>query len=120
MLGLKTVEIRRYQVSWDAYGQPVIGAAVSTQQIQASVQPLTWRQRQALEEGSRLSARFVMYVRGNPDIRPGGRDENQPADFAVWKGEEYEIEADQDWTEHTRGLPHRSYILLEVAHGEQP
>ncbi len=121
MLGVKTITVNRYALAWDAAGQPVIGAPASTFTVRGSVQPLGDRVLVKLDEGTRLLARFAMYVKkGQPELHTAGKDSATLADFAVWHDREYAIYGDQDWTDHTPGIPHRSYVLVEIGQDEQP
>ncbi len=89
-----------------------VDAVDTTTTIKASAQPITGRERELLEEGVRMRARFVIYTRTRlnlPDIAAQKR-----GDVVVIEGRDYEIIAELDYDYHKRGVRHHQYAAAEV------
>lgn len=89
-------------------GQLVQGAATATT-INASMQPITSRDRQLLPEGVRETAHCWMYT--TDDVRgdsPATTNSITQADIITYGGEIFQVYQDRNW--QTDGLYHRSAL----------
>ncbi len=74
--------------------------------LQATVLPIGFNELQRLPEASRTSASFSMIVEGDQALRV-----KAPADRVQTSQGECVVIGEVDFTQHTTGLPHRTYIL---------
>jgi hypothetical protein len=90
--------------------------------VVGTILPAGPREVQRLEEAARVSAKYTLYVEGTaPPIKVADQNAvpKTPGDRIAWKGRNYVVSAELDFTEHDTGLPHKSYILSEIAGDEQ-
>jgi hypothetical protein len=80
--------------------------------VRGTVLPVPGQVLAMMPEGARTSARFVLYVEGNPAIvTTDNASPEKPADRITRGGFEYTVTSNLDLSVHTTGLPHRSFIL---------
>jgi len=97
------------QASNDANRGKFVPGAASTTTINASMQPLTSRDRQLLPDGVRETARCWMYT--TADVRgdsPATTNSITQADTITYGGEIFQVYQDRNW--QTDGLYHRSAL----------
>ena len=115
LLGAETLTVTPYTVSIvDHVPTPAAGTPYT---VTGSVLPIGERALQMLPEGARSSARFELYVEGTDPI-PNTAEAGKAADRVSWGGRSYVVTGVQDYTQHTTGLPHRRYVMLEVGSDE--
>jgi hypothetical protein len=109
-LGANTYAVESHGGSY-VDGEWVDGAPVASTAY-GSIQPISGRDRELLEEGTRARGRFVFHTETTLNIVSS----TTPArgDTVSFEGRDYEVVADLNWTAHTSGLPHHTYILAEV------
>ena len=126
VLGEVTMPVTRFEAgAWGTDGEWADGAAVPDLTVTASVQPITPELIEDLPEGSRTSARFVMYAPAGQlqlitaDIgekrRPDRLAYTSPRDGTT---RNYTLQSIGDWSAHTSGLPHQEYVMLQVGDDE--
>ena len=94
-------------------------AGPSAFNIIARVQPITPELVEDLPEGSRTSARFVMYAEaGQPLLITVDIGEARRPDRLVYAGRTYTVQSIGDWSAHVNGLPHQELVMLQVGDDE--
>lgn len=85
-----------------------------------TVLPIPGAVLQRLEEGARRNARYILYVEGDPQIQTTQTaSPEHPADRVTREdGKTYVVASNVDFSVHASGLPHRQFILNEVAGDE--
>ncbi len=88
--------------------------------VKGTVLPVPGATLQRLEEGARKTAKFVLYVKGDPGIRTTDvATPSTPADRVTRAdGSEYVVSSNTDFSIHKKGLPHRQFLLHQVAGDE--
>ena len=86
--------------------------------VTGTIVPLSAMDLERLPEGARTSARFALYVEGDPAVKTTRPGAGTPADRVAWNGKGYVVSGETDLTMHSTGLPHRSYVLSEVGDDE--
>lgn len=115
LLGQQSLTVTPYTVSIvDHVPTPAAGTPYT---VQGTVLPIGERTLSMLPEGSRTKARFELYVEGTDPITKTA-EAGKAADRVAWKGRSYVVTGVQDYTQHTTGLPHRRYVMLEVGSDE--
>lgn len=89
-------------------------------QVRGTVLPVPGATLQRLEEGARRTAKYILYVEGNPGIRTTEvATPSKPADRVTrGDGSEYVVSSNTDFSVHQKGLPHRQFLLHQVAGDE--
>jgi hypothetical protein len=115
LLGQETLTVTPYTVA-EASGVLVPSAGTPFTVI-GTVLPISDRTLQMLDEGTRASARFELYVEGT-DPAPDMSATGSAADRTTWNGRTYKLIGVRDYTQHTTGIPHKRYVLAEVGSDE--
>jgi len=114
MIGLTNITITPYSGAWQdgAYvpspGQPYT--------LLGTVVPVPGMVAERLPEGARSKARWQVFIAGKPAIKTAGS--GGPADRVTVDGVDYVPIALSDYSYHTSGLAHSSYVLVEVGYDE--
>ena len=93
-----------------------VSSAGTPYNVRASVQPLSPRAVEMLPEGARTSARYVAFVRSPATIKTTDLTGSPatPADRITYQAREYVAYSHRDFSDHTSGLAHQEYVLIEV------
>lgn len=88
--------------------------------VKGTVLPIPGATLQNLEEGARRTARYLLIVKGDPGIQTvQTASPEHPADRVTRAdGKVYVVNSNLDLSIHKSGLPHRQFILHEVAGDE--
>lgn len=89
----------------------LVPGASSTRTIEASVQPISGRERETLPEGWRVRARWKMYTTAS--LSTVDLEVPAEADQVAWGDDLYDVVSVADW--QTSGLgstSHRKYVLV--------
>lgn len=120
LLGGQTLTVRRRRAG-DGYGDDGVfrAGAVEDLEVFGSLQPLSDRELQNLEEGQRIRARHKLYVRRSEiDLETADIQTERIADRVVdpENGEELVVYGTRGYPSTAR-LRHRRYVLLTPENG---
>jgi hypothetical protein len=110
LLGAETITVTpQTQTLVDGRYQLVPGASYT---VTGTVLPIPGQVLAKLPEAARTTARYVLYVEGDPGISTtDNASPEHPADRVTRKGFEYTVASNLDLSIHASGLPHRQFIL---------
>lgn len=110
LLGAETITVTpQTQTLVDGRYQLVPGTPYT---VRGTVLPVPGQVLAKLPEGARTTARYVLYVEGDPGIvTTDTASPEKPADRITRKGQTYTVASNLDLSIHTSGLPHRQYLL---------
>jgi hypothetical protein len=118
ILGAETVTVTRRSGSYvNGVFAPVLDSSFDWV---ASIQPAPGRAIEQLPEAARTRAMFVAYADiDQAELRTVEVSGSGLPDRIIRGGRVYEVHRADDWSSHVSGVPHHSYLLVEVGGDEQ-
>jgi hypothetical protein len=112
MLGAAYHTVRRYASgTWvDGVYSP---GTESTTTVLGSIQPVRGRTVELHQEGARVVGTYWLFTTDDT-LRLTHLSAVNDSDTIEFRGRAYKAFTDEDWMCHTTGLPHHSFLLVEI------